>query len=301
MQSSEAYLERALAEFNHRVALYEEGPPSVELVDALQKRGRILALMGYGVSSAEDFDDAVETLDSLIEDCAEVPPDLCLRTYASAGMACRDDEAAMKDYYRMASGYIQDLTDPASCARVCLECAEDLIEIEDYGDAVPFVEAAMATRDSNEKGARNLYLSALNLYAEVLFSQERFTQAARYLNEAVKTGAELFDRGELYDNAAYVYSYLNLCDCLLDLRDNESLRMNLDTLSALIDEKEISEHIRPEELAEIHGRIGRMYMEIGQVSVAEKHLLRQAAFSLGGTDSMLRDAIENRMNDGNGE
>ena len=297
MQSSEAYLEKALAELNQRVALCEDDPPSVELVDALQKRGKILTLLGYGVSAAEDFDDAVDVLDTLIEEGTEVSPELCLHTYAAAGTVYRDDEGMMRDYYRRAAGFIPDLTDRPACARVCLGCAEDLVLIEDYQDAWPFIDVALSSRDSADRSGRNVYLSALNLYAEVLFSQERFSEAAKILNEAVKVAADLYEKGDLYDNSTYVYSYLNLCDCLQDLRDNEALKANLDTLSALVEEGEIAEHIKPDDLGDIHGRIGRMYMEIGQVSVAEKHLLRQAAFSLGGTDSMLRDAIVNRMND----
>ena len=42
MQSSDAHLERALNEYNERINTLEDGPASVELVDALQKRRKVL-------------------------------------------------------------------------------------------------------------------------------------------------------------------------------------------------------------------------------------------------------------------
>ncbi len=297
MQSSDAHLEKALSEYNARISELENGPVTSDLVDALQKRGKVLTLLGYGVSAAEDFIDAAEHLDSLLEEGEDVLPDLCLRTYAALGSVYADDDDAdaMREIYAKAAAFIPRLTDPVSCARTCLRCAEDLCDADFQDDCVPFAEAALASRRAEDSNGRNICFEALCLAADLKIDDKQYPRAANLLNEAARLGGELLDSGDLYDPTAYAFCLVNLCECLMEIDDREAARMYTDALSSLLDDKQFSDRIDSQDLSDLHGAVGKNLMELGSVEEAEKHLLRQAAFSLKGDDSILREAIQQKL------
>jgi len=300
MASSDSHLEKALAEVNETVDVLESKPPSAELVDAYVKRGRILDLMGYGVSSTEDLESAAETLQSLLDAGIPVAPDICFRTFAFLGSSYKDDDdAAMSDCYDRASSYLAYLEPPLAAARTCLEVASDLVEHGDAGSARVFVNTALATRESDDPVHMNTLLEALFLMAETYFDDERYSSALPYLTEGAKVGSELAGMHRLDDPLLLVLDHVYLAECLIDAGEKKAASANLSAVSAMLEEREYTDSITDDVLSELHGQMGRDYMEIGEIASAEKHLMRQAAFSLSGDDVLLRDALQDRLGRGN--
>jgi len=301
MQSSDAHLERALSEYNERINTLEYGPVSVELVDALQKRGKVLSLMGYGTSAAEDFTDAFEYLEELLGQ-EPVPAELCIRVYAAYGsIFCDSEPETMCSIYHKIVECIPDLRDPVPCARICLRCAEDLYEIDETGDCDALLKVALSSKASDDINGRNVYFDALRISGYLAMDIKQYQRAASYLNDAARTGASLLDDHGLYDATDYAYVLVDLSGCLMEIGDRESARIYLDTIDSLLEDKQFTDRIDGEELSEIHGLVGKSLMELGDVSKAEIHLLRQAAYSLGGNDSMLKTAIEQKIGNRNPE
>ena len=300
MQSSDAHLERALNEYNERINTLEDGPASVELVDALQKRGKVLSLMGYSTSAAEDFADAYDYLETVsLEE--PVPADLRIRVYAAYGSIFRNEEPeTMCEIYHEIAECVPDLKDPASCARVCLRCAEDLYDVEETHDCEILLGVALTSKDATDINGRNVYFGALRLAADLALDVEHYSLAAARLNDAAKVGASLLADSGLYDAETYAATLMDLCDCLMELGDKEAASANIDTLRSVLDDRQFVNRLGNKELSDIHGRIGKVLMELGRVPEAENHLLRQAAFSLGGDDAILRAAIEQKLDDRDG-
>ncbi len=296
MQPSDAHLERALAEYNDRISELEDGPLSAELVDALQKRGKVLSLMGYSTSSAEDFEDAADYLEELDRGFG-ASADLHVRVYAALGSVYKVSEPdTMWDIYHKILDYIPALENPSQCARTCLRCAEDLAETGMTDDCDALLEVAFKAKGSEDMNGRNVYFESLLLSAALRMEDRQYSKAAVKLNDAAKVGAELYEKGDLYEHGPYAFCLLNLCDCLMEMDDREASRVNLEILSSLLDDQEFTNDIDSEDLADLHGGVGKTLMELGDVKEAEKHLLRQAAFSLNGDDEILREAINQKAN-----
>ncbi len=296
MASSDSHLEKALAECNATVDRLEQQAPSAELVDAYVKRGRILDLMGYGVSSTEDLETAAEMLQSLLDSGVPVDPDICFRTFAILGATYKDDdEAAMRDCYDRASSYIAYLAHPLAAARTCLEVASDLMEAGDAGSARVFVKAALCTRESDDPVNQNLLLEALFLMAETYFDDGKYSYALDFLAEGSGVGSDLMGSGRLDDPLLLALTYVYLAECLIDAGDKKAASANLAAVSAMLEDRKYTDSISDDVLSELHGQIGKDYMEIGEIDTAEKHLMRQAAFSLSGDDVLLRDALQERL------
>ncbi len=296
MASSDSHLEKALAECNETVDKLERQAPSAELVDAYVKRGRILGLMGYGVSSAEDLETAAEMLQSLLDEGVPVDPDVCFRTFAFLGSTYKGTDAGtMRDCYDRASSYLAYLSQPLVAARACLEAASDLMEDGDPGSARVFIKSALCTRESDDPVNRNLLAEALFLMAETYFDEGKYAYALDFLAEGSGVGSGLMDEGKLDDPLLLVLTYVYLAECLIDAGDKKAASANLAAASAMLEDRRCSDSIPDDLLSELHGQIGKDYMEVGEIDTAETHLMRQAAFSLSGNDVLLRDALQERL------
>ena len=296
MASSDTHLEKALVEFNTRVDELEDAGPSADLVDALVKRSRVLAAMDFGVSADEDLDEALEVLDGLLSQGVDVQADICFRTYVALGISRREvDDAEMHTFLIKASRYLRSLSDPVSAARACVDCAYELMDLEDIPSARAFLNTALCLRESTDPVQRNYLLKALFLYAESYVSSEQYAAALPYLVEAVDVGSALYGQHAVREPLDLVLSYVYLADTLIATKDDRAARANLDAVSSILEEKDVLSALDQSDVGEIHGQIGKDYVELGDVETAERHLLKQAAFSLSGEDPVLREAIERRM------
>ena len=298
MATSDSHLEKALVEFNSRVDALECETPSAELVDALVKRSRILAAMDFKLSADEDLEEAYDVMNGLLASGVEVSADICFRTHVALAFSFRmvDDES-MHSHFIKASSYLKKLEDPTFAARACVDCASELLEIEDVPSARVFLRTAFCLRGSEDRTHMNTLLQALFLMAESHVSVEQYSAALPFLVEAVEIGSRLLEENAVKDILDLILCYVYLADNLVADGNKEAARANLDVVSSILDDKSRLGTIESSVLGEIHGQIGRDYVEIGDIETAERHLMKQAALSLSGDDGILREAIERRMGD----
>lgn len=249
-------------------------------------------------SAMGDFNDAIDLIRSLTDRGIPIDPGYYVKTYTSRGELYGEDEAEkMREDYRMAASYLPEFREgskyyePGSAVAMCLDCAEDLIDADFYDSAAPFIEKGFEICD--EQGTdhfKNASVDLLNMAGQVAEEGDDPEKALRYFTRAVSLASELDAGGRLEDRLTFVYALVAKGDCEEDLGMEDERITDHEAALQLMEEMLLAGTLDDKELvSNLHGELAKAYMKKGDVSKAEKHMLRQISFELTGSDDYLRD------------
>ncbi|AGI47782.1 hypothetical protein TALC_00786 [Thermoplasmatales archaeon BRNA1] len=291
MQSSDEHLERALSEYNEAVNRLEADGPSTELLDALINRGRILSMMDSWVTAMEDFNDAVDIIDTLSREGKKVDAGTYVMAYISRGILQGEkDDKAMYDDYMAASVRLPEVGeksrfyDRKSLIKECIDCAGDLVEADLQDGADPFIEKALSLLVGyDDPWSRNRYFEAMSARGQTLMLNSDNVPAIKAFDETIRVGEELLSDGELDDELLLVYAYVSRGDMESDEKMSDAFFTDRERAIGLMKEMMDNNALEDVELlSELHGEIAKAYMEKGDMKKAESHLLKQVSLNLNG-------------------
>lgn len=301
MRTTDAHLEKALAEFNDRVNSLEEKGSTRELLDAYINRGCILSMMGSVVSAIDDFNDAAAIAAKLESEGERLDPGYIVKIFVSRGeLQSEQTMKNMLDDYRMASERLPELRDGSKyyntkdILEMCLNCASDLVDNDFPEESKAFTEKGLSLIvGKNDDYSRNCYVELSNLAGQARMDGEDNESALRYFEEAVRVGEMLNSENKLSDMMDLVYAYISKGDMedVMDLKD--ALIADREAAIELLEMLKYSGSLDDEELlSNLHGETAQLYMNLGRIKDAERHLLKQVSYNLAGSTHYLDENQE---------
>lgn len=290
MRKSDRHLEEALEDYNRKVEEYEENGTNEQLLEAYVNRGCVLSMMDSFISAMADFDDAEEIMDIMGSLGEEVDAGTFVKAYVSRGeIRTSDGAAGMAEDYATASERLDDL-DPSSrhfdrrgIVKMCISCAEDLLDEGYPGNLAPFiVKAEKMLFDKNDAWSKNRYVEALNLMGQAEHEMGRKEESLQYYGRSISVCQELMGENSLDDEMALIFALVSRGDLEVEDGSFEDAVRDYEAAIAIL-EVMLSFH-RPETrelLMQVHREVSEVLMGMNESGEAEKHLLRALELNIG--------------------
>jgi tetratricopeptide (TPR) repeat protein len=291
MPISDRHLEAALSEYNDKVNELETGGTREQLLEAYVNRACILSMMESYVSALADFDDAIELIGESEVAGEKIDAGTYVRAFVGRGqLLYSDDGGQMRQDYIVAASRLKELKegvrhyDRKSIIRMCIGCAEDLVDEGYPEDAVLFISKSISMIGNNrDDWFLNRLQETQSLLGQSFQDRKMHDDAVAAFSESIETATELMEYGHLDDPMSVIYSLvargdvesecelpeLMLADyCLAaDLMEGLNSTRKLDDIELLIN---------------LHQEIAKVMMGANKISEAEKHLVRAMELGVGG-------------------
>lgn len=301
MRITDSHLEKALAEFNDRVNDLEEKGSTRELLDAYINRGCVLSMMGSVVSAIDDFNEAAAIVEKLEAEGEELDPGYIVKIHVSRGeLQSEQTMKRMLDDYRIASEHLSELKDGSKyygrkdILEMCLNCASDLVDNDFPEESKAFSEKGLSlVIGMDDDYSRNCYVELSNLAGQARMDGEDNESALKYFTEAVRVGEALNSENRLSDMMDLVYAYISKGDMEEAMDMKEALVEDREAAIELLEMLKYTGSLDDEELlSNLHGETAQLYMNMGRIREAEKHLLKQVSYNLAGSTHYLDENQE---------
>ncbi len=297
MDVSDIHLEKALDEYNSTVNMLESKGPSPELTDAYVNRGCILYMMGYYTSAMDDLSTAAEMIDSLEFDGSRVDPGTYVKAHATMGAILFEQNSNVSEEYELAISRLRDLRtdsrhfDRAGIVRMCIESAENLLDVESPEQAQAFVEKGISILGgSDDRWSGNRLLELHTLLGECRLAMEDNEGAIEEYSEAIEIGTALVDSSQIEDMEELVVPIITRAHCEMDLGLEDMYLSDLQLAIDLLEEMlKINKLDDSNILVKMHQEAASALMSRGKVQEAEKHLLRAVTMGVSGADDYIRN------------
>ncbi|MGE0015315.1 MAG: tetratricopeptide repeat protein [Candidatus Methanomethylophilaceae archaeon] len=290
MSRSDRHLEESLEDYNGKVDECEEGGTNEQRLEAYVNRGCVLSMMDSFTSAMTDFDEAEEVMGLMGSLGEPVDAGTYVKVYVSRGeLRTSDGAAGMAEDYSKASERLHELGpksrhfDEKGIVRMCISCAEDLLD-EGYPEKLaPFFDKAERMLFSKtDAWSRNRYVEALNLMGQAEQEMGRNDEAVERYDRSISICQELMGENALDDEMGLIFALVSRGDSEADDEEFEDAVRDYEAAIAVL-EVMLSFH-RSETrdlLIQIHREVSEVLMRMDETEEAEKHLLRALELNVG--------------------
>lgn len=291
--SSDDYLEQALREYDERISRLESDDSVPELIEAYVNRGTVLMMMESFVLAAEDFEEAIDMIESEESAGNEVDVGLYIRAYENRGQMNRgsDTDLMVSDYRKIVSKL--PLLNPRTryfklndIVRMCIDCAEDLIDESHWEEAVPFVDKALdAISGRIGKWEDNSRAHLYSLKAEISDNGGSLDDAVTYYGKAVEINRYLDANGQIDSRMQLVFDLIGRGEVENDNGQDEECLNDYVEACSLLEELIDDGQSRDEKLmSDVCKLIASIYVEKGDITGAEKYIVKGLKYDVPGMD-----------------
>lgn len=299
MRRSDEHLERALEEYNHKISeLESNGSSREEMLEALVNRSTVLLMLESYTSSMEDSEDAIE-LSKLMESKGEpVNVGTYMKMYENHGQLLydSDNDGMAEDYAKIVSkldrtgGDIRHY-DKRSLIVMCIDCAEDLIDVDKEENAIPFLQKAIEFIGGDlDKWSRNHKVHILNLLAEVGHSLGQDDGSLSNLEECIRLAGELMFSSSIDDPNELVNAYILRGDILESMGKLEGMWESHEAAAEILEKMYLEHKLDDVQLLiNLHQGIATSMMNAGKIELAEKHLMRSINLGIPGMKEAMKE------------
>ncbi len=299
MRRSDEHLERALEEYNQKISeLESNGSSREEMLEALVNRSTVLLMLESYTSSMEDSEDAIE-LSKLMESKGEpVNVGTYMKMYENHGQLLydSDNDGMAEDYAKIVSkldrtdGDIRHY-DKRSLIVMCIDCAEDLIDVDKEENAIPFLQKAIEFIGGDlDKWSRNHKVHILNLLAEVGHSLGQDDGSLSNLEECIRLAGELMFSSSIDDPNELVNAYILRGDILESMGKLEGMWESHEAAAEILEKMYLEHKLDDVQLLiNLHQGIATSMMNAGKIELAEKHLMRSINLGIPGMKEAMKE------------
>ncbi len=299
MRRSDEHLERALEEYNQKISeLESNGSSREEMLEALVNRSTVLLMLESYTSSMEDSEDAIE-LSKLMESKGEaVNVGTYMKMYENHGQLLydSDNDGMAEDYAKIVSkldrtgGDIRHY-DKRSLIVMCIDCAEDLIDVDKEENAIPFLQKAIEFIGGDlDKWSRNHKVHILNLLAEVGHSLGQDDGSLSNLEECIRLAGELMFSSSIDDPNELVNAYILRGDILESMGNLEGMWESHEAAAEILEKMYLEHKLDDVQLLiNLHQGIATSMMNAGKIELAEKHLMRSINLGIPGMKEAMKE------------
>ncbi len=292
-------MERALEEYNHKISeLESNGSSREEMLEALVNRSTVLLMLESYTSSMEDSEDAIE-LSKLMESKGEpVNVGTYMKMYENHGQLLydSDNDGMAEDYAKIVSkldrtgGDIRHY-DKRSLIVMCIDCAEDLIDVDKEENAIPFLQKAIEFIGGDlDKWSRNHKVHILNLLAEVGHSLGQDDGSLSNLEECIRLAGELMFSSSIDDPNELVNAYILRGDILESMGKLEGMWESHEAAAEILEKMYLEHKLDDVQLLiNLHQGIATSMMNAGKIELAEKHLMRSINLGIPGMKEAMKE------------
>ena len=281
--SSEAYLEKALSEYNEAVNALEPGGDSEELLEAYVNRGRVLSMLEHYTSAMDDLETASEMASRIGADDGTY-----VKMYAALGeLSDRFGMDPVKPLAKAADrlgsvGPSSRHFDMRGLVRTCISSAEILMDADDYVTCMPFLEKAEAcTASKMDTWSLNRRMEVLSLLGEVRSETGDPEGAEEAYGEAAGIGESLMRKNSLEDLELLAATYMAKAECDLDLGMLDMFVSDSDKAILVIKEmRELGLIDSVAEASDICHNVSSELMKAGRTEEAESYLMKALSLSM---------------------
>ena len=299
MRRSDEHLERALEEYNQKISeLESNGSSREEMLEALVNRSTVLLMLESYTSSMEDSEDAIE-LSKLMESKGEpLNVGTYMKMYENHGQLLydSDNDGMAEDYAKIVSkldrtgGDIRHY-DKRSLIVMCIDCAEDLIDVDKEENAIPFLQKAIEFIGGDlDKWSRNHKVHILNLLAEVGHSLGQDDGSLSNLEECIRLAGELMFSSSIDDPNELVNAYILRGDILESMGNLEGMWESHEAAAEILEKMYLEHKLDDVQLLiNLHQGIATSMMNAGKIELAEKHLMRSINLGIPGMKEAMKE------------
>lgn len=299
MRRSDEHLERALEEYNQKISeLESNGSSREEMLEALVNRSTVLLMLESYTSSMEDSEDAIE-LSKLMESKGEpVNVGTYMKMYENHGQLLydSDNDGMAEDYAKIVSkldrtgGDIRHY-DKRSLIVMCIDCAEDLIDVDKEENAIPFLQKAIEFIGGDlDKWSRNHKVHILNLLAEIGHSLGQDDGSLSNLEECIRLAGELMFSSSIDDPNELVNAYILRGDILESMGKLEGMWESHEAAAEILEKMYLEHKLDDVQLLiNLHQGIATSMMNAGKIDLAEKHLMRSINLGIPGMKEAMKE------------
>ncbi len=292
-------MERALEEYNHKISeLESNGSSREEMLEALVNRSTVLLMLESYTSSMEDSEDSIE-LSKLMESKGEpVNVGTYMKMYENHGQLLydSDNDGMAEDYAKIVSkldrtgGDIRHY-DKRSLIVMCIDCAEDLIDVDKEENAIPFLQKAIEFIGGDlDKWSRNHKVHILNLLAEVGHSLGQDDGSLSNLEECIRLAGELMFSSSIDDPNELVNAYILRGDILESMGKLEGMWESHEAAAEILEKMYLEHKLDDVQLLiNLHQGIATSMMNAGKIELAEKHLMRSINLGIPGMKEAMKE------------
>ena len=292
-------MERALEEYNQKISeLESNGSSREEMLEALVNRSTVLLMLESYTSSMEDSEDAIE-LSKLMESKGEpVNVGTYMKLYENHGQLLydSDNDGMAEDYAKIVSkldrtgGDIRHY-DKRSLIVMCIDCAEDLIDVDKEENAIPFLQKAIEFIGGDlDKWSRNHKVHILNLLAEVGHSLGQDDGSLSNLEECIRLAGELMFSSSIDDPNELVNAYILRGDILESMGKLEGMWESHEAAAEILEKMYLEHKLDDVQLLiNLHQGIATSMMNAGKIELAEKHLMRSINLGIPGMKEAMKE------------
>ncbi len=292
-------MERALEEYNQKISeLESNGSSREEMLEALVNRSTVLLMLESYTSSMEDSEDAIE-LSKLMESKGEpVNVGTYMKMYENHGQLLydSDNDGMAEDYAKIVSkldrtgGDIRHY-DKRSLIVMCIDCAEDLIDVDKEENAIPFLQKAIEFIGGDlDKWSRNHKVHILNLLAEVGHSLGQDDGSLSNLEECIRLAGELMFSSSIDDPNELVNAYILRGDILESMGKLEGMWESHEAAAEILEKMYLEHKLDDVQLLiNLHQGIATSMMNAGKIELAEKHLMRSINLGIPGMKEAMKE------------
>ena len=292
-------MERALEEYNQKISeLESNGSSREEMLEALVNRSTVLLMLESYTSSMEDSEDAIE-LSKLMESKGEpVNVGTYMKMYENHGQLLydSDNDGMAEDYAKIVSkldrtgGDIRHY-DKRSLIVMCIDCAEDLIDVDKEENAIPFLQKAIEFIGGDlDKWSRNHKVHILNLLAEIGHSLGQDDGSLSNLEECIRLAGELMFSSSIDDPNELVNAYILRGDILESMGKLEGMWESHEAAAEILEKMYLEHKLDDVQLLiNLHQGIATSMMNAGKIDLAEKHLMRSINLGIPGMKEAMKE------------
>lgn len=291
--SSDEYLEQALREYDEKISVLESNGAVSELIDAYVNRGTVLGLMESYILAAEDFEEAIELIESEEERGNKIDVALFVRAYEGRGQLYRgsDTDSMVRDYRKITE--VLPMVDSRTkhfplkdVVKMCIDCSQDLLDESQWNEALPFVEKGLESLSGKiGKWEDNSRAQLYSLKAEICDNDGNIEDAIYNYGKAVEINRYLDENGQIQNRMHLVFDLIGKGEAESDNGlDDDSLSDFTEACRILEEMIENGQSVDDNLISDLCKLIASVYMEKGDVAGAEKYIVKGLKYSVPGLD-----------------